>query len=207
MPPPAMCSGSGSAPRAAGRLRAAGGRLDLVRGAGLPDAALRGGGAARSARVLSQAQPALCEKGNCSVLGGRVLQTTKDRNWNGKPLVCDDPLMLRSKADAKIRLFNPAMPIHGQEPFLILAESWTSSARRTNRALPRDGAHRPVHLPGARRRPGSSRAWTLVDLKVEFGFDHKGNLLLADVIDNEIPGGAEKRRLHRQAGLPRWRRA
>ena len=48
---------------------------------------------------------------------------TKDRDWNGKPLVCDDPLMLRSKADAKIRLFNPAKPIHGQEPFLILAES------------------------------------------------------------------------------------
>src|ERR1700688_2715894 len=48
---------------------------------------------------------------------------TKDRNWNGKSLICDDPLMLRAKADAKIRLFNPAKPIHGQEPFLILAES------------------------------------------------------------------------------------
>src|SRR3982074_824383 len=29
---------------------------------------------------------------------------TKDRNWNGKPLICDDPLMLYAKGDAKIRL-------------------------------------------------------------------------------------------------------
>ena len=35
------------------------------------------------------------------------------------------------------------------------------------------------------RRPGSSKAARLVDLKVEFGFDSKGNLLLADVIDND----------------------
>ena len=48
---------------------------------------------------------------------------TKDRNWNGKPLICDDPLMLYTKADAKVRLFNPAAPIHGQEPFLVLEET------------------------------------------------------------------------------------
>src|SRR5471032_959559 len=39
---------------------------------------------------------------------------TKDRNWNGKPLVCDDPLMQFAKGDPNIRLFNPAKPIHGQ---------------------------------------------------------------------------------------------
>src|ERR1700693_5510681 len=43
---------------------------------------------------------------------------TKDKNWKGKSLICDDPLMLYAKADSKIRLFNPAKPIHGQEPFL-----------------------------------------------------------------------------------------
>src|SRR5260370_14146671 len=30
---------------------------------------------------------------------------TKDKNWNGKPLLCDDPLRLYTKGDAKIRLF------------------------------------------------------------------------------------------------------
>ncbi len=109
---------------------------------------------------------------------------TKDRNWNGKPLVCDDPLMLRSKADAKIRLFNPAMPIHGQEPFLILAESDVFSQADESELFPemeRIVRHTFLVLEKAWQLEGG----TLVDLKVEFGFDQKGNLLLADVIDND----------------------
>src|SRR5260370_4069577 len=44
---------------------------------------------------------------------------TKDRNWNGKTLICADPLMLFSKGDSSVRLFNPAKPIHAQEPLLL----------------------------------------------------------------------------------------
>src|SRR6266545_4275152 len=46
---------------------------------------------------------------------------TKDKNWKGKPLACDDPLMGYTEGDAQIRLFNPAKPLQGQEPFLILS--------------------------------------------------------------------------------------
>ena len=109
---------------------------------------------------------------------------TKDKNWKGKPLVADDPLMSYAEGDSQIRLFNPAKPIQGQEPFLVLStaevfehkDEWKffsemqRIARRTFLAL-----EKAWQLEGG----------TLVDLKVEFGFDAKGRLLLADVIDND----------------------
>src|SRR5712675_2864724 len=45
---------------------------------------------------------------------------TKDKNWKGKPLVADDPLMQYEDGGAQIKLFNPAKPISGSEPFLTL---------------------------------------------------------------------------------------
>ena len=45
---------------------------------------------------------------------------TKDKNWKGKPLVADDPLMQYEDGGAQIKLFNPAKPIFGSEPFLVL---------------------------------------------------------------------------------------
>src|SRR6266567_4259738 len=46
---------------------------------------------------------------------------TKDKNWKGKSLICDDPLLIYQKEASQIQLFNPAKPIHGQEPFLVLS--------------------------------------------------------------------------------------
>jgi phosphoribosylaminoimidazole carboxylase / phosphoribosylaminoimidazole-succinocarboxamide synthase len=109
---------------------------------------------------------------------------TKDRVWNGKPLVCDDPLMLYSKADGTIRLFHPAKPIHGQEPFLVLAEKDVFTHADEAELFPEMGRiarHAFLVLEKAWELEGG----TLVDLKVEFGFDAKSNLLLADVIDND----------------------
>jgi phosphoribosylaminoimidazole carboxylase/phosphoribosylaminoimidazole-succinocarboxamide synthase len=109
---------------------------------------------------------------------------TKDKNWNGKSLVCDDPLMLFVKEDSKIRLFNPAKPIHGQEPFLVLAESEVFSRADESALFPEMGRiarHAFLVLEKAWQLEGG----TLVDLKVEFGFDTKDRLLLADVIDND----------------------
>jgi len=109
---------------------------------------------------------------------------TKDKNWKGKPLVADDPLMLYEDGASQIRLLNPAKPIQGQEPFLVLqtaevfdrAEEWKFFPEMRNIA-------RQAFLV-------LEKAWqleggTLVDFKVEFGFDPKGRLLLADVIDND----------------------
>jgi phosphoribosylaminoimidazole carboxylase/phosphoribosylaminoimidazole-succinocarboxamide synthase len=109
---------------------------------------------------------------------------TRDKSWNGKPLICDDPLMLHAKEESKIALFNPAQPIHGQEPFLTLGESEIFSHADESNLFPemrRIAAHAFMVL---------EKAWQieqgrLVDLKVEFGFDTKGHLLLADVIDND----------------------
>lgn len=107
---------------------------------------------------------------------------TKDKSWKGKPLVSDDPLMLLAKGE--IRLLNPAKPIPGQEPFLVLKESEVFSHADEHDLFPemrRIAAHAFLVLEKAWQLEGG----TLVDLKVEFGFDPKGTLLLADVIDND----------------------
>lgn len=109
---------------------------------------------------------------------------TKDKNWKGKSLVCDDPLLLYTKEASQIRLFNPAKPIQGQEPFLILSESEVFSRDDEWKILPemqRIACHAFLVLEKAWQLEGG----TLVDLKVELGFDSKGRLLLADVIDND----------------------
>jgi phosphoribosylaminoimidazole carboxylase/phosphoribosylaminoimidazole-succinocarboxamide synthase len=88
-------------------------------------------------------------------------------------------------ADAgQIRLFNPAKPIQGQEPFLVLTESEVFSKPDEAKTFPE------MRAIACRAFLALEKAWqleggTLVDLKVEFGYDTRGNLLLADVIDND----------------------
>ena len=118
---------------------------------------------------------------------------TKDKNWKGKPLICDDPLMQFAEDAKQIKLFNPAKPLQGQEPFLLLSASQVFGSDEEWKIFPemrRIARQAFLVLEKAWQLEGGS----LVDLKVEFGFDSKGTLLLADVIDNDswrvIEGGA-----------------
>src|SRR5476649_1753370 len=109
---------------------------------------------------------------------------TKDKNWNGKPLVADDPLMQYEDGGAQIKLFNPAKPILGSEPFLVLQTAEVFGHPEEYKFFPE------MRRIARQAFLVLERAWaleggTLVDFKVEFGFDAKGNLLLADVIDND----------------------
>jgi phosphoribosylaminoimidazole carboxylase/phosphoribosylaminoimidazole-succinocarboxamide synthase len=109
---------------------------------------------------------------------------TKDKDWKGKPLVADDPLMQYTDGDKQIALLNPAKPIIGQEPFLVL---------KTSEVFSRDDEWKSfaeMRRIATRAFLVLEKAWqleggTLVDFKVEFGFDTQGRLLLADVIDND----------------------
>ena len=109
---------------------------------------------------------------------------TKDKDWKGKPLVADDPFMQISDDGKQIRLFNPAKPLGGQEPFLVLPASEVYSHADEAKNFPE------MRTIARKAFLALEKAWQLeegrlVDLKVEFGFDDKGNLLLADVIDND----------------------
>jgi phosphoribosylaminoimidazole carboxylase/phosphoribosylaminoimidazole-succinocarboxamide synthase len=109
---------------------------------------------------------------------------TKDKDWKGKPLVADDPLMDFTEGGSQIRLLNPAKPVVGQEPFLVLPASDVLSTNDEWKIFPemrRIARQTFLVLEKAWQLQGG----TLVDLKVEFGYDNKGRLLLADVIDND----------------------
>ena len=110
---------------------------------------------------------------------------TKDKNWKGKPLVADDPLMQlrrRRQADPAVQSGEAAArpgavpgaaDVGGVQPRRTNAKFFPEMQRIARQAF--------LVLEKAWQLEGG----TLVDLKVEFGFDTKGNLLLADVIDND----------------------
>ena len=109
---------------------------------------------------------------------------TKDKDWKGKPLVADDPYMQYEDGAAQIKLFNPAKPIIGAEPFLTLQTADVFSHPEEYKFFPEmRRIARQAFL--VLERAWSLEGGTLVDYKVEFGFEAKGTLLLADVIDND----------------------
>ena len=131
---------------------------------------------------------------------------TKDKNWKGKPLVADDPLMHYEDGGAQIRLFNPAKPILGSEPFLVLQTADVFSHPEEYKFFPemrRIARQAFLVLEKAWALEGG----TLVDFKVEFGFDAKGTPAARRRDRQQFLAGAGERRLHRQAGLSRRRRA
>ncbi len=109
---------------------------------------------------------------------------TKDKSWKGKPLLADDPLMIHKEGASQIELYVPSKPLPEQKPFLTLATSEVFIRPDEAKLYPEmSRLARQAFLV-------LEKAWqlegrTLVDFKVEFGFDAQNRLLLADVIDND----------------------
>ena len=109
---------------------------------------------------------------------------TKDKSWKGKPLLADDPLMIHKDGASQIELYVPSKPLPDQKPFLTLATSEVFIRPDEAKLYPEmSRLARQAFLV-------LEKAWqlegrTLVDFKVEFGFDAQNRLLLADVIDND----------------------
>ena len=109
---------------------------------------------------------------------------TKDRRWHQHELTCDDPYMIWNPAAATISLFHPAKPFATQSPFLVLAESEVFSQPGES-TLFAEMSRRARQTFLILEKAWQLQGRRLVDMKVEFGIDPLGQLLLADVIDND----------------------
>src|SRR6202011_4409578 len=86
--------------------------------------------------------------------------------------------------DARIPLSNPAKPLQGQEPFLVLSDAEVFDHKDEWKLFA--DMRRIARLTFlALEKAWQLEGGTLVDRKVECGRDTKGRLRLADVIDND----------------------
>lgn len=115
---------------------------------------------------------------------------TKDKNWKGTTIPCDDPLIRFSEQMEDIitaKLYLPSKQVHAQESFLSV--DLMEACGVSNRGLAFDRMNEMGRI-AKQTFLVLEKAWQLqggrlVDFKVEFGLDADGNLLLADVIDND----------------------
>ncbi len=104
---------------------------------------------------------------------------TSDHNWHGLHVPEDDPLI--QFEDGKACLYLPKKPVYDQEPFAVLSEFPCSDQPELLNQMASLARYAFLVLEKAWQPLGGR----LVDFKVEFGIDVRGNLLLADVISND----------------------
>lgn len=104
---------------------------------------------------------------------------TNNREWQGKSIPKDDPLVKFN--DNNIELFLPDAPLHQQKSFMVLNDFPLIDKRELFEKMSEIAQRTFLILEKAWQSVGAR----LVDFKIEFGFDSSGNLLLADVIDND----------------------
>lgn len=104
---------------------------------------------------------------------------TTDLQWNGNPIPADDPYV--SFVEQKALLYRPDVPLWQQEPFMELEQF----PLRENTALLDEMGLLAKQAFFAIEKAWQNAGSTLADFKLEFGVDPDGNLLIADVIDND----------------------
>lgn len=107
---------------------------------------------------------------------------TTGRKWKHWDLPCDDPLMFLT-CDG-IDLYLPDVPLDKQEPFLSLAYGDVFTQKNEHQCL-RDMGLIACEVFITLEDEWAKHERRLVDFKVEFGLNAKGELKLSDVIDND----------------------
>ncbi len=110
---------------------------------------------------------------------------TKDRQWKGKPLVCDDPLMVHDAANGKIMLYDAHKPMKDQSaPFLVLDEADVFVVENESKYFPKMTSialNSFIILEECFRVLG----YTYVDFKIECGLTKYLRVVMADLIDSD----------------------
>ncbi len=107
---------------------------------------------------------------------------TKGRRWKQHELICDDPFMHYQQGAEHINLLHPATP--RAEPFLKLDTAEVFDHPNESQCFA-EMSRMARHAFHVLEKCWQLEGQKLVDLKVEFGFDPRGHLRLADVIDND----------------------
>jgi phosphoribosylaminoimidazole-succinocarboxamide synthase len=110
---------------------------------------------------------------------------TKDRQWKGKVLVCDDPLMIHDAPTGTISLYDAHKPMKDQpEPFLVLDETEVFIVENESKYFTKMAAiaRESFRILG---EFFAALEYDYVDFKVEFGITASGRVVLADLIDSD----------------------